>query len=95
MSSIHAAMFLSTIGLFGVIQSDHIDAWAKLTAVPILGGVVTGLMYLNHRQQRHHVEAIDQMVQSFDRQFEGIREDNREHLQKQNELLREILQERD
>ena len=79
------------LALAGVIQSDSIDAWAKMTAVPVLGAVILALMWFNARNHREtlacHREACNQIAGAV----EGIREDNKQYLETQNEALREIL----
>lgn len=103
MTGIKIAMVFSLVGLVGVIESDHIDSWAKLTAVPILGAVAAALVWLLSRQQKTHSEAIDKqqethsvaidkVVDCMTEGFKGIREDNKDAQDSQIELLKQAIE---
>lgn len=94
MTGIKITLLGAMLALAGILQSEHLDAWAKLTAVPMLGGVIFALLWFNSRNHRStlesHSAAIDKVVAGID----GIREDNKAHLESQNQTLREFLKER-
>lgn len=41
--------FVTAAALVGVVSTDQIEAWAKLTAVPILGALLVGFGFLHWR----------------------------------------------
>ncbi|MEO1530090.1 MAG: hypothetical protein AAFX06_32225 [Planctomycetota bacterium] len=83
---------VSLVGLIGVIQSDTIDSWAKLTAVPVLGAIIVAQIVVTARERKTTLEAHGKQWSGVSKELRGIRDDLSEGREKQLELLRACLQ---
>ncbi len=69
------ALVTCCFALIGVIDSDHVDAWSKLTALPILGAIVIALIYLHYRERRESRESTKATLDGLRESFDGMRDD--------------------
>ena len=92
MTGTKIAMVFSLVGLVGVIESDHIEAWGKLAATPVLGAVIVALLYFHQRNHRDTLDTHKQVCENIAGQVAQIREDNKEFQASQIETLKQAIE---
>lgn len=64
---------IGVVGLAGIISSEHIDSWAKLTAIPILGGLIVLILWLNHKEKQRASETTKSILATHEKVCDGIK----------------------
>lgn len=85
MTSMKFILAGALIAVTAWIQSADVEAWAKLTAVPVLGAVIIALLFFNDKQHKA-------TLASHERVCEGIREDNKTNLNQTYNLLKNVIE---
>lgn len=86
-------IFLATfaVGLVGVIESDSIDAWAKLTAIPILGATIFALIFYNNKSHNKSLETHKEVCEGIRCSIDKIGTESKEDRDRHIELLSKVL----
>lgn len=91
MIGIKIGLALFAVGLVGVIESDSIDAWAKLTAIPILGITIIALIYYGNKNHSQSLEVHKEVCEGIRCSIDKIGEDAKEDRERHIELLSKAL----
>lgn len=62
MTGIKVALMCAAAALVGVIQSDHVEAFGKLSATAILGVVSLALIFLQWKSAQAHRKTVETIV---------------------------------
>ena len=88
-------MFTATLG---IISAEHLDAWTRMGAIPMLGAIAAGAIWVGRKDKAELAEAIKHLGGEFreamhdvkegiESKLDSINEANTHHLQRQIELL--------
>ena len=79
------------VAIFGVVTNENLEAWAKLTAVPVLGGALFFVIYMGSRLHTQTLETHKEACEGIKNEIEKIGDRTEEHQRQHLEVLKDFV----